>query len=179
MNLINKENCIEVGYIQKPHGLKGEVILMFGKEFAETFEEIDYVFVEVDGGLVPFYISEEGFRFRNEESAICKFEFVDSQEKAKALIGCKVFVSEDELIAYDDQEVDSALIGMNVFDLTYGSLGPVTRVDDFSGNLVITVDHPKAEVMIPLSDAIITSIDDEKRELHLDCPKGLIEIYLE
>jgi len=33
--------------------------------------------------------------------------------------------------------------------------------------------------LIPLSDEIITSIDEEKRELYLDCPTGLIEIYLE
>jgi len=52
-------------------------------------------------------------------------------------------------------------------------------VDDFSGNLVITVDHPRAEIMIPLSDEVITSVDEEKREMHLDCPNGLIEIYLD
>ena len=60
MNQINKNDCVEVGYIQKPHGLKGEVILVFDKEFEETFEELEFLFIEVDGGLVPFFIEDEG-----------------------------------------------------------------------------------------------------------------------
>lgn len=176
---INKGDCVEVGYIQKPHGLKGEIVLIFGKEFDETLEELDFLFVEVDGGLVPFYIKDEGLNFRTDESAICGLEFVDSLTKAKELVGCKVYVFDHEIIDSKDQEVDSTLIGIRVFDEKFGDIGLISRVDDFSGNLVITVNHPRAEIMIPLSDNIITSINDDKREIHLSCPNGLIDIYLE
>ena len=179
MDQINIDECVEIGYVQKPHGIKGELVLIFGKEFEETFDGIDCLFIEVDGGLVPFFIANEGFRFKSSESAICKFDFVDSQEKAKALVGCKIFVPDEEVIETDQREVDSFLIGMKTFDVRFGEIGTISRVDDYSGNLVITVDHPRAEVLIPLSDEIITSINEEKRELHLDCPTGLIEIYLE
>ncbi|MCX6238105.1 MAG: ribosome maturation factor RimM [Bacteroidia bacterium] len=176
---INKSECAEVGYIQKPHGLKGEVILIFSKEFKETVEELEFLFVEVDGGLVPFFIEDEGLNLRTDESAICRLEFVDSLTKAKNLIGCKVYVFDHEIIDSEDQGTDSTLIGMRAFDAKFGDIGLISRVDDFSGNLVITVDHPRAEVMIPLSDEIITSIDEIKREIHLSCPNGLIEVYLE
>ena len=179
MDQINIDDCVEIGYIQKPHGIKGELVLIFGKEFEETFEGIDCLFIEVDGGLVPFFIADEGFRFKSSESAICKFDFIDSQEKAKSLVGCKIFVPDEEVIETDQREVDSFLIGMKTFDARFGEIGTISRVDDYSGNLVITVDHHKTEVLIPLSDEIITSINEENRELHLDCPTGLIEIYLE
>ena len=179
MNQINKGDSVEVGYIQKAHGLQGEVILAFEQEFEETFEDIEWIFVEVDGGLVPFLIEEEGFRFRNNESAICKLRFIDSMIKAKELIGCKVFVLENEIIESKDQGVVSTLIGMTAFDSKFGKIGLISRVDDFSGNMVITVNHNQAEIMIPLSDEAISSIDEKNRELHLVCPDGLIEIYLE
>ena len=179
MSQINKDDCVAVGYIQKPHGLKGEVILMFEKEFEETFDDLEFLFVEVDGGLVPFPIEEEGFRFKTDESAICKLEFVDSITQAKELVGCKVYVFDHEIIESEDQGVESTLIGMRAYDEKFGDIGLISRVDDFSGNLVITVDHPRAEIMIPLSDEVITSVDNEKREIHLNCPNGLIEIYLE
>ena len=179
MSQINKDDCVAVGYIQKPHGLKGEVILIFDKEFEKTFEDLEFLLVEVDGGLVPFHIEDEGFRFKTDESAICKLEFVDSLSKAKELVGCKVYVSEHEAIENEDQGVESTLIGMRAFDEKFGDIGLISRVDDFSGNLVITVDHQRAEIMIPISDNIITSVDNEKREIHLNCPNGLIEIYLE
>ena len=118
-------------------------------------------------------------RFKNDESAICKLSFIDSIEKARDLIGSKVFVFEQEVIESDDQGVASALIGMTAFDTKFGKIGMISRVDDFSGNLVITVIHSKGEVMIPLSDEVILSVDEHKREIYLDCPNGLIEIYLE
>ena len=47
MNQISKSDCVEVGYVQKPHGLKGEVILAFEQEFAETFEDLELLFIEL------------------------------------------------------------------------------------------------------------------------------------
>jgi 16S rRNA processing protein RimM len=178
MNQINKGDCTEVGYIQKPHGLNGGLILVFDKEFEESLEEIDLVLVEVDGGLVPFFIKDERLIFRTDESAVCKLEFVDSLTKAKELIGCKVYIFNYEIIDSEDHGTDSALIGMRAYDAEFGDIGLISRVDDFSGNLVITVEHLRAEILIPLSDGIITSIDDENREIHLNCPNGLINIYL-
>lgn len=176
---INKGDCAEVGYIQKPHGLKGEVILVFEKEFEETFEELEFLFIEVDGGLVPFFIEDDGIRFKSDESAICRLEFVDSLTKAKDLVGCKVWVFEHDVISIEDHGIASVLIGMRAFDAKFGDIGLVSRVDDFSGNHVITVDHAGAEILISLSDEVITLIDDEKREIHLNCPNGLIDIYLD
>jgi 16S rRNA processing protein RimM len=179
MNLTDKDECVEVGYIQKPHGLKGEVILVFDQELEETFEEIEYLFVEIDGGLVPFFIEDEGLRFKTDKSAIGRLAFIDSLTKAKELLGCKVYVPEYKIIDTEDPGVVSSLIGMKAFDEKFGEIGLISRVDDFSGNLVITVDHLRAEIMIPLSDEAIISIDEFKREIHLSCPDGLIDIYLE
>ena len=179
MNHLSKSDCVEVGYIQKPHGLNGEVVLAFEQEYGETFDDLDLLFVEVDGGLVPFFIEEESLRLRNDQSAICKLNFIDTLSQAKELVGCKVHVFEYELIESEDQGVASTLIGMIAFDAKFGEIGMIERVDDFSGNLVITVNHPRAEIMIPLSDNVITSIDEQKREIYLDCPNGLIDIYLE
>jgi 16S rRNA processing protein RimM len=178
MRQINKDDCVEIGYIQKPHGLKGEVAIVFSKEFEETVEELEFLLIEIDGGLVPYYAEVEGINLKTDDSAICRLELVDSLTKAKDLVGCKIFIFEDEIIESDNQAADSVLIGMRVYDIKYGDIGLISRVDDFSGNLVITVDHPRAEVMIPLSDEVINSIDEVKREIHLSCPNGLIEIYL-
>ena len=179
MDQINKNDCVEVGYIQKPHGLKGEVILVFDKEFEETFEELEFLFIEVDGGLVPFFIEDEGLQLRTDESAICRLEFVDSLTKAKDLVGSKVYVFDHDIIDSEDQGITSTLIGMRAYDAKFGDIGLISRVDDFSGNLVITVLHPNAEILIPLSDEVITSIDEDKKEIYLSCPNGLIEIYLD
>ena len=174
---IDKKDCTSIGYVQKPHGLKGEVILVFEDEFADTFDSAEYFFIEVDGGLVPFFIGEEGLRYRNNESIIVKFDFVDSQDKAKELAGCKLFVFNRDLV--EPELSENYLIGMKVIDHNRGDIGKINRIDDFSGNVVITVAHPHAEILIPLSEDIITKIDEKNKKLFLTCPEGLIDIYLE
>jgi 16S rRNA processing protein RimM len=67
---------------------------------------------------------------------------------------------------------------MKVIDQTYGELGSITALDDFSGNIVITVQNPKGEILIPLSEEIIESVDEEQNSIYLNCPEGLVDIYL-
>jgi len=179
MNQIEKGKCTEVGFIQKPHGLKGEVIVIFDNQFQKSSESFENYFIEIDGGLVPFFVSEDGIRYRNNESLIIKFDYIDSPQKAKEISGCKVFISNDELSMENSSEANNTLIGMNVIDKTSGELGTITSLDDFSGNIVITIKHPKSEILIPLSDKIIKKVDKKNRRLYLDCPEGLIDIYLE
>ncbi len=179
MKVIDKREFTPIGTIQKPHGLKGEVVLLFEESFDESLEEAEILFIEIEGGLVPFFISEEGLRFRTSDSAIVQFDELDSQEKAKDLGGSKVYLHNEEIFEQEEEGTLSYLNGFIVFDKKSGKLGPVIQIDDFAGNIVITVEHGQTEVLIPLSDNIIENIDEHKKELFLDCPEGLIELYLE
>lgn len=179
MKIIEKKDFTPIGTIQKPHGLKGEIILLYDENFEESLEEAEILFVEIEGGLVPFFIGGEGLRFRTSDSAIILFEDLESQDKVKELIGCKVYIPNEEIIEPEEMNPLSYLDGFMVFDKKMGKLGPVVGIDDYAGNIVITVNHPRSEILIPLSDNIIEQINEDKQELFLDCPEGLIELYLE
>jgi 16S rRNA processing protein RimM len=179
MDQIGKGRCTEVGFIQKPHGLKGEVILIFDSQFEEIAESFENYFVEINGGLVPFFVSEDGVKYRSNESLIIKFDYIDNQDKAKEISGSKVFIPNDDLSENDSAEDYHSLIGMKVIDEKEGELGLITALDDFSGNIVITVAHPRSEILIPLSDEIIRGIDEKNKQIYLECPEGLIDIYLD
>ena len=38
--------------------------------------------------------------------------------------------------------------------------------------------HGDKEVLIPVSDAVIVKVDRKKKQIMVDCPEGLIDIYL-
>jgi 16S rRNA processing protein RimM len=176
---IDKNDFTPIGVIQKPHGLKGETIIFYEESYEETLEEAETLFIEIEGGLVPFFVSEEGLRFRTSDSAIIQFDELNSQEKARELSGCKVYIPNEDIVETEEENELSYLIGFNVFDSQRGEIGTITGLNDFSGNVVATVQHPKAEILIPLSESIIINMDEGKKELHIDCPEGLIELYLE
>jgi 16S rRNA processing protein RimM len=175
---IDKKNYIAVGYIQKPHGSRGELTAVITDEFAESFDSPEYIFIDIDGGLVPFFISEDGWRYKNNESVIVKFDFIDSPSSAKNLTGCKLYANIINRPADENIGIFHGLKGMDVIDVNRGDLGRIHRIDDFSGNVVITVNHPNGEILIPLSDQIIKKIDEINKKLILTCPDGLIDIYL-
>ena len=68
--MIKQEEVYKIGRIGKPHGVKGEVNLMFTDD---VFDRVDaeYLVLMVDGILVPFFMEE--YRFRGDETALVKF----------------------------------------------------------------------------------------------------------
>jgi len=168
-----------IGTIIKPHGLKGEIIIEVEEGFEDILSESDYLLVGVEGGLVPFFISKEGINFRTSTTLCLAFEDIESAEKVRQYCGCKIYLHKDENSEQDSNEEFSELRGVTVFDKLRGKLGKIIRVDDFSGNVVLTIEHGSLEILIPLSEKLIIQFDETNQELYLDCPEGLIDLYLE
>ena len=179
MTSTNKQDFFPMGSIIKPHGLKGEMVLEVEEGFEDALDESEFLMVEVEGGLVPFFISQEGINFRTSTTVSLAFDDLDTADKVRPFCGCRIFLPNDvvqDLVA--DGEL-SELMDYTVFDQEKGLLGKIIQVDDFSGNVVLTIQHGKQEILVPLSDDFITELNEEKQELHLNCPEGLVDLYLE
>ncbi len=179
MNPLDIQDFLSIGTIIKPHGLKGDMIIEVEEGFEDILADSDYLLVEVEGGLVPFFISGEGINFRTSTTLCLAFDDLDSAEKVRRYCGCKIYLHKDETSEQDAGEEFSELMGVTVFDELKGKLGKIIRVDDFSGNVVLTVAYGSHEILIPLSEDLIVRFDEAGHELHLDCPEGLIDLYLE
>ncbi len=175
---IDKQKCKAIGYINKTYGIKGEVHAIIDEEFTELLGSIKYLFVDLEGGLVPFFISEDGLRFRNNDNIIVKFDFINSTVRAKELIGCKLYLFINKSSEPLNPGKYNGMTGVEVVDQVNGNLGKISRIDDYSGNMVLTVSHNDKEILIPLSDKIIQRFDSKNQKLYLKCPEGLIDIYL-
>ena len=77
-----RDNCSKIGYITKPHGIDGSVVVRLNGLFADDIEPGEPMFIEIDGTLVPFFIEE--IRPQT-DMAYIKFGFVDSEKDAGKL----------------------------------------------------------------------------------------------
>ena len=62
------DECYRLGKITKPFGFKGQVIFFLDVDCPEDYADLDSVFVEVKGALVPYFIEAiaiNGNRSRN------------------------------------------------------------------------------------------------------------------
>ncbi len=176
METIPKNNSVKVGYVQKPHGIHGELVIRFEEEYYETLEEYPALFLEIDNLLVPFFIMDEGLRFKSGESVITKLEWIDSDKKAKELCGLSVYVNEEDVIEFEDEMSPNALIGYKLFDEILGLIGEITEVNDFSGNVLLSVEYQGKEALVPLNEDLIVRLDEENREIELRIPEGLFNL---
>ena len=176
METIPKSNCVKVGFILKSHGIHGELVIRFQEEYYETLEENPQLFLEIDNLLVPYFIADEGLRFKSGESVITQLEWVDTDKKAKDLCGLSVFVDRDDVIEFENEMSPHALIGYQLFDETLGLIGVITEVNDFSGNVLLSVEYQGKEAMVPLNDDLIVRLDEDLHEIELRIPEGLFDL---
>ncbi len=176
METIPKFDCTQVGFFRKTHGVRGELVLEYEPEFDLSVEESDRFFVEIEGLLVPFFVSGAGVRIKSPKSAIVKFDWVDAEDNARHLVGRTAWLFNDEIIHEEEEMTVSMFAGFVLEDVNLGEIGPVSSVDDFSGNLVLNVDYKGNEVLIPFNEDFLVLVDNEKKILRLELPAGLLDV---
>ncbi len=178
--MIKESQLIEIGNVQKTHGLKGEMSITVCDSVFDDVEKCPYLVCQMDGIYVPFFI--ESYRWNGNASIHLKLEDVDTVEKASTFCGQKLYFDRccftpEEAKDYDAcREEEEGLVGYVIEDLTYGTLGPVTGIDDQTANVLFIVDYHGNELLVPAADELIRNIDDEKKIITMDLPAGLVNI---
>ncbi len=176
--MILESQLIEIGYITKLHGLKGELQATITDTVFDDVKHCPYLVVKLDGIFVPFFLT--GYRFRSATGILLSFEDVDSQEKAEPFCGLTLYFdrrcfTKKEAQDYDTQvEEDLGYIGYQLIDQSLGPIGEITGIDDQTVNVLFLVDHDGEELMIPAADDLVLAIDDDARTILMDLPVGLI-----
>ena len=176
METISKTDCEKIGFLKKTHGIHGEVVLEFESHFEYSVEEAERFLIELEGLLVPFFVKEDGFRFKTANTAIITFSEVESEKYAKRLIGNSVFLFKNEIVDAPNQSLDSQFINHLLIDEAMGDLGIINQVDDFSGNIVLTINFRGKEVLIPYNDDFLISVNEEQKTILLKLPEGLFDL---
>jgi len=163
----------KVGYILKPHGLKGEVTLSLDPE-APDFAELKSLFIEKEKRLIPHFIESVSLRG---DKAFVKFEDIDTIEGASDITKCAVYLPKTSRVKSGKGEFyDDEVIGFEVTDSDAGILGNVTEVTSAGPNKLLAIDYKGKEVLIPVNSPFITSINKSKRKISVTLPEGFLEI---
>jgi len=176
METIPKNNCEKIGFFRKTHGVRGELVLEFENQFEESIAGADRFFVELEGLLVPFFLEDDGFRFKTANTAIVKLMWVDTEKYARRMVGAAVYLFGDEITDEDEETIHSFLKDYWVEDKKLGRIGKIRHVDDYSGNIVLTVDYQNNEVLIPFNEDFLISTDEEQKIVLLNLPDGLTNL---
>lgn len=172
--MISFKDIAKVGRTQKPHGIKGEINVLFQKpEYADI--DTEFYFLEIDGIPVPFFVEE--FTFSTDVSARIKFEDIPDETKASAYANLDVYLPMEEVKqSHRGDELSwSFFIGYSVLNHSGESLGVIEDVDDSTLNVLFLIKNGENELLIPATEDFIVHIDEDKQTITMNLPEGLIE----
>ena len=166
-----------IGKIVKLHGYKGGVSLYMDVSNPNAYTNLKSIFIELDGILTPFFI--KAFKLKNKGFVALHFEGIDSDASAKSLIDKQVFIPSSELQEVDETRfLGHELIGYKVFDQEKGDIGTLVEVLEQKGNPLFVLDHNGSEILLPVFEGLLISIDAAKKQMLVKAPQGLIDLYL-
>lgn len=168
------EESYKIGYVQRTHGLKGEVTVAFTPDAPTDWKAIASVFVEQNGQLVPFFI--ESFSLKGEK-AFFKWEEVTTLDHAKALQGCSLYLPKSMRPKSGRNEFhNDEVIGFTLVDKRLGELGDITSVEQHGAQRFLVFAHRQKQHLLPLNAPFLKSVNKTTRRITVELPEGFLDI---
>lgn len=105
---------------------------------------------------------------------LLELEGVTDTAGARSLCGTTLLVRRGDLPeGFDDSEPDP--VGLEIIDGRHGSIGAVCDVIVTGANDVWVVEGPLGQVLIPVIDDVVLSVDEETRTASVTLLPGLVD----
>ncbi|MGV6829002.1 MAG: ribosome maturation factor RimM [Flavobacteriales bacterium] len=172
-----KQECFYLGKIVRKYSFKGELLIKLDTDDPEMFTQMESVFVEKHKNLIPFFI--ERASLHKSQLLRVKFEDVNNDGDANSLLGSHLYLPLDLLPKLTgNQFYYHEIIGFEVEDINFGSVGVITGVNDSTTQALLEINRKGIQILIPITDEIIKKVDRVKKIITVIAPEGLIELYL-
>lgn len=172
------DNYILVGKTRKTHGFKGGVKLDIEDKFVEDVLKVDVAFLKIEGKFLPFFIDD--FEYTNK--LIVRFEDIHSKEEAVAVTSKEFYIREKDIqqkervTHLEGNLIYGKLVGYAIQDETVGAIGEILEILEFPQQEMAQVNYQEKEILIPLNNQLISSIDDTKKIVLMALPEGILSL---
>jgi len=174
---MQKEDCFYLGKIVKKYSFKGELLVKLDTDDPSIYTKMESVFIDKNKSLIPFFIERSSLH----KSTLLrlKFEDIDSEEDADKLLKSELYLPLEFLPQLTGNKFYyHEIVGFEAEDLSFGLVGIVKGVNDTTNQAILEIERNGSEILIPLIDDFIKSVDRELKKIILEVPEGLIDIYL-
>ncbi len=176
---MKKEDCFYLGLIVRKHSYKGEVVIKLDTDEPELYAELDSVFIEMNNKLLPFFIENTLLQKGNQLRV--DFEDIKNEDDANAILKKPVYLPLTMLPKLEGNKFYyHEVIGFRIIDEQLGEVGKIKSINDTTAQvLFILENNDKKEILIPMIDDFLINVDRDKKEIIVNTPEGLIDMYLE
>ncbi|MDZ4794112.1 MAG: ribosome maturation factor RimM [Bacteroidota bacterium] len=166
----------KIGKLVAVHGLQGELLLKHELGKKTSLKGLAAIFIEEKKtSFLPWFV--EATKIKNEEEIYLKLEGINSREAANKLTQKEVWVPETDFKKFAAKTAPASLLGYTIIN-NKESLGPILELIEQPHQLLCRLEINGKEVLIPLHEETLQKVNHTKKEVWVELPDGLLDIYL-
>lgn len=175
---MRKEDCFYLGKIVSKYSFKGELLIKLDADEPELYQNMESVFVSLRDSLVPYFITQ--CSLHKSSLLRVRFEEVNDEAAANKMMGAALYLPLTLLPKLTGNKFYyHEIIGFKLLDQIHGNIGEITGVNDTVSQALFIAKKEGKELLIPITDQIITKVDRENQTIEVRTPDGLVALYLE
>ncbi len=177
LDMIFKENPKRLGKIIKVHGVHGAMVVACDRTLQEVSIWPEWVFLEIEGGLVPFKITSEDCFVKDSHTLVLFLATVNNKESATRMVNTAVWFPENWMSQDPSTSWElSDLPGYSVVAEGMEGSGTVEEWIDIPENPLLKIIWEGQEILLPAQPAFIVDWSEAKRSLTIKIPAGLLDL---
>lgn len=178
---MSPSSFVKVGRILKTFGVNGQLRCQINDQFTGLLKKGRYVWVEIDGLLVPLLVD----KFIQQHKPLITFIDINDERQANTVSGHWLFLKKEDFknISWPAGPKEGPefefLKGFQAIFSQHGLRGKVIDVLAYPGQemaFIILDDDPEKEFLVPLVDEFILSINEPVRSITFAVPDGLLAL---
>lgn len=164
---------LAVGYIRRPHGIHGEVVVDIETDFPDRLQ----AGVEVGVGASGPDQRHRLVRVREHKGAwLLAFEGLDTRDAVEAWRDLWVFLpSQPRTSLPETYFYEHEIAGLRCVTGSGRDLGSAVGLTDGGGGALLQVQTGRGEVLVPFRSPIVVRVDLAAGTILLDPPRGLFD----
>lgn len=170
-------NYLKIGKLVAVHGLKGELLLKHELGKKTSLKGLKAIFTEEKkSSFLPWFI--ESTKIKTDNEIYLKLEGVNSREAALKFTAKYAWLTENDFKKYAAKSAPAGLLGYMIIS-NNEPLGEILELIEQPHQLLCRLEIKGKEVLIPLHDETLQKVDHPKKQVLVELPDGLLEIYLQ
>ncbi|MEW6470264.1 MAG: ribosome maturation factor RimM [Bacteroidota bacterium] len=175
---MDKKDLFTLGRFIKTHKFDGSLILLLDVDSVDRYSDLREIYLLKEGSAQRFAL--ELYELNRNRTAVIRLQGISSAEEARELLGEEVFLPLDLLPELKGNRFYFHEVrGFNVIDTVHGPIGKLSSVIELPHRNLLQVMRDNREILIPLLEHTILTVDRINKTLHVQTPEGLVDIYLD
>ena len=173
---MQKKDCFFLGIITKKYSFRGEVIIKLEGDYSNIYRNINSIYIESESSLTLYKIN----KIQKHKSFFLRVSLneINDEKETKKILNKNVYLPLSLLPSLTGKSFYYHEVnGFLAIDNKGNEIGIIKSIKDFKKQSLFVIDHKETEILVPIHNDLIEFVNRKKKQIKINLPDGLIDIF--